>query len=312
MTSFRSKAAQVAAVAVRMALGVLFVVSAVAKLLSIDEFEIYLFSYDVLSLRLSMLAARLVIVAEALVGIGLLANVWNRFVNICALLMVVVFTVFLCLSALAGRTDNCHCMGSIIEMNPTQSIVKNAVLLVLLLVAAGARPWRWKPRWYLWLPAILIPTVTVFVVSAPDYWLFGPQEEIYNREELDKAIAPEGELAPAGLANGKHVVAFFSPGCPYCHMADEKLAHIEMRNRLNKEAFVCFIPMKDSTMIPMSVDSTAFTHPCYRLTNMTYALITYGQRPMVFLIEDGAVKATCHYRNIDEHQITLFLNDDEK
>ena len=77
MTTFKSRAARVAALVVRMALGAFFITSAVLKLLSIDEFEVYLFSYNVLSLRASMLAARLVIAAEALVGIGLMANIWH-------------------------------------------------------------------------------------------------------------------------------------------------------------------------------------------------------------------------------------------
>jgi len=312
MTTYRSKPARVAAVALRMALGAFFIVSAVGKLLSIDEFEIYLFSYDVLSLRASMFMARVVIVCEALVGIGLIANVWNRFVNVCSLLMMAGFTVFLCLSALAGRTDSCHCMGSMIEMNPQQSIVKNAVLIVLLLVAARAKPWSWKPRWYVWLPVVLAPTIGVFVLSAPDSWLFGPAEELYNREELEHAMAPEGELHPVGLEEGRHVVAFLSPGCAFCQMADEKLTHICQRNNLDEEAFVCFVPTMDSTLSPLSIDTVSFLHKSYRLTNMTFALITYGQRPMVFLMDDGEVKATCHYRNIDEQQIVAFLNHEDE
>ena len=184
MTTFKSRAARVAALVVRMALGAFFITSAVLKLLSIDEFEVYLFSYNVLSLRASMLAARLVIAAEALVGIGLMANIWKRFVDLSALLMLVGFTVFLCFSTLAGRSENCQCMGAMIEISPVQSILKNAVLLLLLVFAMGSRPWDWHPRWFLWLPAVLAPVAAVFVISAPDSWLFGPDEEVYNSEFL--------------------------------------------------------------------------------------------------------------------------------
>ena len=45
---------------------------------------------------------------------------------------------------------------------------------------------------------------------------------------------------------------------------------------------------------------------------MTFLKITYGQRPMVFLLDDGEVEATFHYRNIDELRIDSFLrNEDE-
>ena len=42
-----------------MLLGVFFIVSALAKLVDIDQFEIYIFSYNLLSLNLSFLVARL-------------------------------------------------------------------------------------------------------------------------------------------------------------------------------------------------------------------------------------------------------------
>ena len=307
MKPFPSKAARVVALVLRMALGALFIVSAIAKLIGIDRFEIYIFSFNLLPLTWSMMAARLVIVAELLVGIGLMANIAKRLVDTCALLMLVCFTLFLGYAALSGRTDSCQCMGSLVEFDPLQSIAKNAVLLLLLVVAMGARPWSWRPRWFVWLPVVLAPTVTVFVLSAPDNWLFGPSDEIYNAEQLDSAIAPDGELAPLKLAEGRHAVAFLSPGCQFCRMADEKLTHICRRNGLDSTAFVYIIPAADSTVAPLTLDTVSFIRPGHLVPPMTFALITYGQRPMLILMENGKVTATCHYRNINEKQIVDFL-----
>ena len=307
MKPFPSKAARVVALVLRMALGALFFVSAIAKLIGIDRFEIYIFSFNLLPLTWSMMAARLVIVAELLVGIGLMANIAKRLVDTCALLMLVCFTLFLGYAALSGRTDSCQCMGSLVEFDPLQSIAKNAVLLLLLVVAMGARPWSWRPRWFVWLPVVLAPTVTVFVLSAPDNWLFGPSDEIYNAEQLDSAIAPDGELAPLQLAEGRHAVAFLSPGCQFCRMADEKLTHICRRNGLDSTAFVYIIPAADSTVAPLTLDTVSFIRPGHLVPPMTFALITYGQRPMLMLMENGKVTATCHYRNINEKQIVDFL-----
>ena len=307
MKPFPSKAARVVALVLRMALGALFIVSAIAKLIGIDRFEIYIFSFNLLPLTWSMMAARLVIVAELLVGIGLMANIAKRLVDTCALLMLVCFTLFLGYAALSGRTDSCQCMGGLVEFDPLQSIAKNAVLLLLLVVAMGARPWSWRPRWFVWLPVVLAPTVTVFVLSAPDNWLFGPSDEIYNAEQLDSAIAPDGELAPLKLAEGRHAVAFLSPGCQFCRMADEKLTHICRRNGLDSTAFVYIIPAADSTVAPLTLDTVSFIRPGHLVPPMTFALITYGQRPMLMLMENGKVTATCHYRNINEKQIVDFL-----
>ena len=307
MRPFSSKAARTAALVVRMALGAVFVVSAIAKLCGIDEFEIYIFSFHLLPLSWAMVIARVVIVAELLVGIGLLANVAKRMVDVCAMLMLVCFTLFLGHAALTGRTDSCQCMGALVELNPMQSIVKNAFLLLALVVGMGSRPWRWRLRWFMWLPVVLAATGSVFAISMPDNWFFGPSEEIYNAGQLDSSIAAGGELAPLKLDEGRHAVAFLSPGCQFCRMADEKLTHICRRNGLDSAAFVYLVPAADSTVAPLTVDTSSFLCPSFQIPPMTFALITYGQRPMLMLIEDGKVTATCHYRNIDEKQLVDFL-----
>ena len=309
MKPFESRTLRLTALVVRMLLGIFFIVSAVAKLVDIDRFEIYIFSYNILSLNFSFLVARLVIVCELLVGIGLIANVFNRFVDTCALLMLILFTLFMGYAVLVGRHDSCQCMGALLSINPTHSILKNALLLLFLLFATHVRPWQWRPRWFVWLPIVLAPLVTVFVISAPDNWLFAASEEIYNAEELDAALQPDGMLNGLHLDEGRHVVAFLTPGCQFCRMADDKLSHICLRNDLDSCAFVYFCPTADSTLAPLTVDTVTFSRPSYLLPALTYALITYGQRPIVFLMDDGKVTATCHYRNINEKEITDFLNE---
>lgn len=300
---------RVAALVVRMLLGAFFVFSAVSKLIGIDEFEVYLFSFNVLSLNFSLLLARLVIVAEILVGIGLMSNMFKRIVDVAGLMMLVGFTLFLGYAALIGRTDSCHCMGSFLEIDPTQSLFKNALLLVVMTFAMGSRPWRWQPRWFVWAPILVAPFVIIFCISCPDNWLFGPSEEVYNVEEFDAHKGVDGDMSSLGLYQGRHVVAFLTPGCPYCRMADEKLTHICRRNDLDSSAIVYLTPALDSTVAMLSIDSTTFIRPAYNISGKTYSLITYGQRPMIFLIEDGEVKATYHYRNINEKQIIDFISE---
>ena len=307
MRPFSSQPLRTASLVVRILLGIFFLVSAIAKLVDIDRFEVYIFSYNILSLNLSFLVARLVIIFEIIVGIGLIANVYNRLIDTCTLIMLIGFTLLMGYASLIGRNDSCQCMGSLLEINPTHSILKNAILILLLLFATGARPWSWHPRWFIWLPLVLAPIVTVFIVSAPDNWLFGPSDEIYNSEELSTSIQPTGTLYDLRLDQGKHVVAFLTPGCQFCRMADNKLDHICRRNQLDSTAFTYLCPTADSTVVPLTLDTTTFSRPCHLIPSLNYALITYGQRPMVFLMDEGRVTATCHYRNIDERRIVEFL-----
>lgn len=306
MKPFGSRAGRITALTARMLLGLFFVVSAIAKLLDIDNFEIYLFSYQVLSLGMSQVVARVLIVLELLVGVGLIANVWNRFVDCCAVLMIAAFSLFLCYAIWQGRHDSCQCMGSLLQINPTLSLLKNACLLLVLLLAMKGTPWQWSPRWYLWVPAIVLPWVAVFCISAPDSWLFGPAEEQFNDKLLERHVKDEGMLAPLQLDEGRHVVVFLTPGCPFCRMTDEKLRYICGRDELDSNAIVYIVPGGD-TLQTLGIDSISYPRMAYQLNLDTFMHITYGNRPIVMLVDDGKVKASCHYRNIDERQIGSFL-----
>ena len=306
-----SRPARVAALVVRVLLGVFFVVSAVAKWVDIDRFEVHVFSYNLLPLGVSLVVARLIIVAEILVGVGLIANIWHKFVNVCAVLMLVGFTLFLGYAALVGRTDSCQCSGPLLEMNPVQSMLKNAVLLLLLWISMYAKAWSWRPKWWLWLPAVLAVPVTLFITSAPDNWLFGPGDEIYGVEALNKGLSDEGELGPLNLDEGRHVVAFVTVGCQFCRMADQKLTSIWERGGLDSSALTYLVTVKDTTTPPLTMVDTVFQRPAYVVGKETFMMITYGQRPMVMLLEDGEVKGSFHYRNIDEEQIVRFLKDEK-
>lgn len=141
---------------VKMALGLFFIVSALAKYVGIDIFEVYLYSLGLLPLALSQVAARVVIVGELWLALLLIGNRWHRVTMMCATLLLLAFTLLLCWLALSGRTDSCHCMGELMPFNPVQSIMKNAVLLLVVLFAWRYARADWHPRWWLVTPLVLL------------------------------------------------------------------------------------------------------------------------------------------------------------
>ena len=321
MSTYHNKTLRATALVARMLLGLFFIVTAIAKMFDMDRFELYIYSYNLLPLNVSLVLARIVVICEILVGIGLIANIWRRFVDTCTLLMLVGFTLFLGYAALIGRTDDCHCAGSLLEFNPLQSILKNAILILIFLFSLGANPWTLKHKWYLLAAAILVivavPTV-VMIVSCPDNWLFGEGEEIYNKPELDKAIAPQGCLGTLHINEGTKLVAFLTPGCPYCRMSVEKFTHIYRRNGLDSNKFIYIIPMTeaedslyraDTSAHPLpSIDTASYIHTAYIIPRITWAKITYGDRPKILLLKDGEVIDSYHYRNINEKAIVAHLS----
>ncbi|MBO4586790.1 MAG: DoxX family membrane protein [Bacteroidales bacterium] len=275
----------------RTIIGTVFIVSALAKLAAIDHFELYVYSYGFFPLSVCFVLARLCIAGELFVGAITLTGWFPRTMHVLSALMLLFFSLFLCYALLMGRDDSCQCFGKLVEMNPGQSLVKNAVLLVLVLgcykLHSGAglnrRSWTVLVGVIVGMMAVVIP----FVVSVPDSWLFGPQKEPYNQEVLDAATEEGGVLAEMGVGKGRRLVAFVTPRCPYCKLAREKVDSMTKRHHIDEEKIIYVEPSD--------------------ISDSLFVAITYGARPLLMLIDGQEVCATYHLRNVDEDEVTDFL-----
>lgn len=275
----------IATVVLRVLLALLFVVSAVAKLMAIDDFELYVFSYGFFPLNVVYVLVRLCIGAELLLGVLIAAGWWRRWVNLAALAMLLFFSLFLCYAALVGRNESCQCFGRLADMPPAVSLLKNAVLIALVLLYSklSARTAHRHRRWMTFVAVAcgVAAMVVPFVVSVPDSWMFGPEDGIFDRELMQQTVEEQH------WNTGHRLVAFVTPGCPYCKMTRSKLTSIANRHDIPEEAILY--------VEPDDIGSELFLK------------ITYGQRPLVVMLDEGRPVVTYHYRNINERQISRFL-----
>ena len=274
----------------RVLLAALFFVSAVAKLVAIDDFELYVFSYGFMPLTLTYIATRICIVVELLLGVFVAVGWWRKWVNLAAMTMLLLFSIFLCYAALIGRTDSCQCMGRLADMSPAVSLLKNAVLIVLVLLYMrlvkndeGHGHLANRKKVLITAGIVLVALVAVFTISVPDSWLFGDEEMLYDKELLKET------LEERQLDKGHKMVAFVTPGCPYCRMSREKISSIAKRHELDTTDIIYLEPAD--------------------IGNERFLGITYGSRPLIMLLDDGEPQATYHYRNISERKIAAFLKD---
>lgn len=272
--------------ALRVLLGALFMVSAVAKLFAIDDFELYVFSYGFFSLNFTYVLVRLCIAAELALGVLTALGWWRRVVRLLDLGMLLFFSLFLCYASLVGRNESCQCFGRLADLNPVQSLLKNALLIVIALLAfdKGKPVQHCKLR--AWLTALIVAAslATPFVVSVPDSWMFGPEDARYNKELLQETVAERN------LDGDRYVVSFVTPGCPYCRMSRQKIGSIASRNDLDTTRIVY--------IEPDDIGADRFLQ------------LTYGQRPLILMLDHGQTVATFHYRNISERSIVDFLGKD--
>lgn len=286
----------------RILLGLTFILSATSKLIAIDRFEVYIFSFGFIPLNISFIFARICIAGEIMLGVGLVSNLCGRLVNLATQVMLILFCVFLCYAALIGREDSCQCFGSLIDIKPIQSLMKNAILIIWALVVSKVPSFQWHPRWYLWVVFVVSCLVLPFLISPPDHWIYNnnDREIPYNKDLLTEQLAANSLFIDGGGLNGNKIVAFVSPYCPYCQMSVEKLQTIQQRHNLPDSSFIYVIPQlkqpAETDYSPIIISRELFTR------------ITYGQFPVIVFVRNGIPDQSFHYRSINEYVFYDFLS----
>ncbi len=201
---------------VRILLGAMFILSAVLKLITIDTFETYVYSFHILSFTLAEVAARCLIALEFVTGCFLLLKVQYRWAWWVATLMTAGFTLFLVYVVLFRNDANCHCFGDLIPIDPLHSIYKNIGILAALVFAywqpekrlslcrdeeTGKRPSfttdDYSKKFKLWLLGISggVAFVVLFILFPPNAvysWVYSDNDlvatNIYDKAYADSSF----------------------------------------------------------------------------------------------------------------------------
>ena len=115
------KVKRIAPYILQVVLGLVFIFSAIMKVIGMDRFEIYIYSYHFFSLNFSFLVARAAIIAELVLGIGLVSNCFQKLMWWGSVAMLGGYTLLLIYAFFIGRTDSCHCFGDILQFNPCKA-----------------------------------------------------------------------------------------------------------------------------------------------------------------------------------------------
>lgn len=279
--------------------GILFLFSATAKLIGIDAFEVYLFSFGWFSLGTAFLLARLVIAAEYTLGILLIGNFMPRLAFWGGIAMLAAFTLFLAGLAIAGRHDNCNCFGELVKMSPGQSIAKNIVLLALLVPGTGIKPFKIRHKMPWLALAAIAPLATVLVVSPPDNWRYDSyaRHELVNEEAFREAF--EKEILPSSLLEGDHVLCFYSLKCRFCKMSAQKLVTLRERGDFTEAPLIAVFGRGENTDTSAFLEETGISFDeTYFIEAPEFLRITNGAFPLILVVHDSAITAKYNYRNL--------------
>ena len=283
----------------RVLLGILFLFSAIAKLIGIDAFELYLFGFGWFPLGTAYLLARLVIAAEFTLGILLIANFWPRLAFWGSLTLLGGFTVFLVALAVSGNRDNCNCFGELINLNPVQSIWKNVGMLAVLLLSAGVQPFRIRRKGLWFALAAVVPLATVLILSPPDNWRYDSYvgRDMLNEPALREAL--DQGILPHSVVEGDHVVCFFSLKCNFCRMSARKLMTLRERGDFTDAPIIALIGRGEDTDTAPFLTETGFRpDEVHFIEPADFLRITNGAMPLFLVMHDETVVEKYNYRNL--------------
>ena len=294
--------------ALKVLLGLLFIASAILKLVDMDKFEIYIYSYHFFSLNASFIVARLAIILELVLGIGLVSHCLHKLIWWGSMAMLGGYTLLLIYALTLGRTDSCHCFGDFIQLDPKQSLIKNGVLMLLFLLIYRMESWKTPFRWLILCLAVMASSIAVFVISPPDNLTSNSDPERNLQTELLNEMLDDAPLDALNLCEGKQVICFFSTSCEMCQMAAHKLSLMQQFYGFPKEN-ITYLFMGNEEGIAGFYEQSESAH--YR--DVLYSDVTRllkavnGNLPVIVFLEDGEVVHEYGFRNMDEAEIKAFM-----
>lgn len=289
----------------------LFAVSATGKLMSIDSFEIYLYRVTLLDYDLATIVARLLIGVEFLIAAIFLVRIRYRLIWWLTLLFLGIFSIFLISQIMKGESENCFCLGELMDLSPKESLLKNGITFLLMLFVYRVNSWSFKGSNIIFI-LILIPALaTPLVVSPPDIFVKGRFNQAqHDQHALEQVVF--NDLIPAEYIEGKKVLAFYSTKCRYCQMAAERLGALIEKGEVDADHFRIVFPgdsVKDVSDFFEKTHSPVLQHTF--LTSRRFLDITKGRFPLILMIDDAWVEARYSYRTIDEEEIRRFLKEED-
>lgn len=289
-------------------LGLVFIVSAVLKVVDMDRFEIYIYSYHFFSLNFSFIIARLAIILELVLGIGLISHCLHKLMWWGSMVMLVAYSLLLIYALKLGRTDSCHCFGDFLQLNPKQSLVKNGVLLVLFLPIFRMKSWKTPFRWLILILSVMAASIGVFVASPPDNMTSNADPEQNLQMELFDEMLEDSPLDSLNLKQGKQIVCFFSTSCEYCQTAAHKLSLMQQFHGFPRER-ITYLFMGDEAEVARFYElseSERYREVIYPDSRMLKAV--KGNLPTIVFMENGEVVKECGLRDMQEDEIKAFFD----
>lgn len=292
-------------------LGGLFIISAYLKVTEIELFELNLVDTGLVGWKFAKWIALLIISSELFLGLLIILNFRLRqFTLLLSSGLLLIFTVYLLgLLLTKGNQENCNCFGSLLMMNPIESILKNVFLLVITFILYryhNGLEWEY-PKLIISGTIIIsfgIPSALDIITSSSTNQTV--QISTSRNIELNKLYSGSTFTKPSQeIRKGKHIVAFFSLTCPSCLMAAYKFSIIRKANPAIPVYFILFGRVEEISQF--LAKSKSYSIPHTLLLTKDFINLVGSEVPVIVYLENGVVKKEINFLQIDQKDIENWL-----
>ena len=292
--------------------GGVFILAAILKLISIDEFEIYIYSFDILNFILTTFVSRIIIIGEFVLGLFLILKINYRFAWKTSFIILILFTLFLTYAAIFRQDSNCHCFGEIIELSPLESIIKNLILIILLLLSQQSAV-NGQQTAVKVLVVLLTCSLVVFIISPPDSiykMIYSTEKEVSSIDlhgsfdEVVKIDFEEDELAFDSISafdvKEKQMIVIVSSGCKYCRLGVKKLSLIMKKENISSDNVDIFIWGIPESIVDFRKETMTEDFDYWHILPTNAIKVTYGRFPVFIMMENKNITKIGDFRDLDD------------
>lgn len=296
---------------IRIGIGSVFIIAAVLKLISIDEFEIYIYSFNMFNFITTTFVSRLLVVGELILGIFLVFKIYYKITWHATLATLLAFSLFLVYVALFREDDNCHCFGELVELNPIESIIKNIVFVVVLMII-GRKQTNDRYRRGLSLLIATGALLIVFIVSPPDSIynkIYSDEKEICSNdlyESFDDVVMINFENdsirfdsdAVFAIGDGRQMIAVVSSGCKYCKLGVKRLSMLREKGESDVDEVYVFIWGSPDSIMKFREETMTDDYSYWHIMPNEAISITYGRFPIFIIMENNEIVSVGDFRSL--------------
>lgn len=287
---------------IRIAVGVVFILSAVSKLKSTGLFEITLIDQGFTPDRtVAAFLSRMLISVELFIGVAFFQPfLLKRFIAPLTLIVLTAFSIYLgYLMIFAQSAENCGCFGEVVKMSPLESLLKNIVLIGLVLyffIKAESRKGNWL------IPTLLLIGCFAFVFAA-----------FPIRSLQDNAFAKYTHFEPEGrvdLTRGDKLVAVMDVNCEHCQATAKELGELEHNtNRLPPIYLLLFGEDEGANSVQYFFYLASTNYSYHKISEDEFFNLIGSAPPRIYWLHDGKIKAQWDENLIDNLTSTFKIEE---